>query len=141
MRSALLAALAAICSGCAMTPQELATRSTGSLCVSYARAILNSNRGAWLEEVYRRGETCAPYATEMVIAARESQQTLNSLNTQLGVPASPVAAPAGRTITAFLRTSREEGMNRICVYDALGSPYVITLKAAQICPVSTQVQR
>lgn len=38
--------------------------------------------------------------------------------------------------TAFLRNSYVSGMNRVCVYDRLGSAYVTTIGAAEICPLS-----
>lgn len=46
-------------------------------------------------------------------------------------PMSPV--PAGPT---FLKGSYVSGASRICTYDRMGSPYVITVGAAEICPFS-----
>lgn len=40
---------------------------------------------------------------------------------------------------AFFKYSYVDGMNRICVYDHLGSKYIITIPAAQICPVNINV--
>jgi hypothetical protein len=45
-------------------------------------------------------------------------------------------ANGGPVGTGFLKRQYVEGMSRICVYDKLGSPYVITLGAAQLCPIS-----
>lgn len=38
--------------------------------------------------------------------------------------------------TAFLRSDYVNGTARVCTYDRMGSPYVMTVSAAQICPVS-----
>lgn len=40
---------------------------------------------------------------------------------------------------AFFKYSYVSGMNRICVYDHLGSQHVITIPAAQVCPVNIRV--
>lgn len=41
--------------------------------------------------------------------------------------------------TAFLKYSYVSGMNRICVYDLLGSKYVMTIGAVELCPLSVRV--
>jgi len=46
------------------------------------------------------------------------------------------AAEAG---TAFFKYEIEAGMNKICVYDYLGSDYAITIKAYKLCPMTIQV--
>ena len=45
----------------------------------------------------------------------------------------PVQSPS---VVAFLKSSYISGMNRICVYDRLGSQYVMTLRAVDICPLT-----
>jgi hypothetical protein len=40
---------------------------------------------------------------------------------------------------AFLQHHYISGMNRICVYDYLGSQYHITIKSHQLCPLTIQV--
>jgi len=37
---------------------------------------------------------------------------------------------------AFLKYSYVSGMNRICVYDDLGSTVMITIKSYELCPLS-----
>lgn len=41
--------------------------------------------------------------------------------------------------TAFLKYERVSGMNKICVYDHLGSDVAITIKAYQLCPLTIDV--
>jgi len=41
--------------------------------------------------------------------------------------------------TAFLKRQYVSGMNRICIYDHLGSEVAITLRATDICPVTIQI--
>ena len=42
----------------------------------------------------------------------------------------------GATGTAFLRSNYVSGMNRICRYDRMGSEFVLTIGAAEMCPIS-----
>jgi len=46
------------------------------------------------------------------------------------------AAYAG---VAFLKYERISGMNKICVYDHLGSDVAITIKSYQLCPLTIDV--
>ena len=41
--------------------------------------------------------------------------------------------------TAFLVSQYVDGLSRICIYNHLGSEYIITIKAYQVCPVTIQV--
>jgi len=40
---------------------------------------------------------------------------------------------------AFLKYERISGMNKICVYDHLGSDVAITIKSYQLCPLTIDV--
>lgn len=46
------------------------------------------------------------------------------------------AATAG---TAFFVRDYVSGMNRICIYNYMGSQVAITIQAYQVCPVTIQV--
>lgn len=46
------------------------------------------------------------------------------------------AANAG---TAFFKYEMDAGMNKICVYEYLGSEYAITIRAYKMCPLSIQI--
>ena len=120
-----------------MTPQELAATPTGSLCVAYARAILNGNRDAWLDEVYRRGQTCAPYANEMAIVAAQSQASLNAINARYAPPAA-MRAPGPMAATGFFQGSTVAGPSRFCRYDVVGRVHIVTISAAQLCAATIQ---
>ncbi|QFT57148.1 hypothetical protein [Microbulbifer sp. THAF38] len=41
--------------------------------------------------------------------------------------------------TAFLKRNYISGLNRICVYDHLGSEVIITIKSTEICKVTVQI--
>lgn len=41
--------------------------------------------------------------------------------------------------TAFFKYERVTGMTKQCVYDYLGSEYVITIRAYEICPITIEV--
>jgi len=47
-----------------------------------------------------------------------------------------ISAMAG---TAFLKYERTSGLNKICVYDHLGSEVAITVKSYQLCPLTINV--
>jgi hypothetical protein len=56
-----------------------------------------------------------------------------------GFVVAALASTTAMAAVAFLKHHYVSGMNRICVYDHLGSQYVTTIPAAQICPVSIRV--
>ena len=37
---------------------------------------------------------------------------------------------------AFFKGQTVEGLSRICTYEGIGGPYVITIRAAEMCPLS-----
>ena len=41
--------------------------------------------------------------------------------------------------TAFLKGEYISGMNKICLYDHLGSTVAITIRSVQLCPLTIQV--
>jgi len=41
--------------------------------------------------------------------------------------------------TAFLKGEYISGMNKICLYDHLGSTVAITISSVQLCPLTIQV--
>ena len=41
--------------------------------------------------------------------------------------------------TAFFKYEYTSGMNKICVYDYLGSDVVITIQSTRLCPLSINV--
>ena len=41
--------------------------------------------------------------------------------------------------TAFFKYERTSGMNKICVYDHLGSDVAITVRSYEICPMTINV--
>lgn len=122
-------------SGCVSVSEKIAmapTLSSYSLCEKLATATLadNSVREAWAMELQRRGENCSQYGG--TIAARQaSDAQLMQLSNQLQQPRATQAPAIG-----FLRNSYVSGMNRICVYDRLGSQVVTTIPAAAICPLN-----
>jgi hypothetical protein len=64
------------------------------------------------------------------------QRLLNAsqiMNASTGASESSYGGAGG---TAFLKKSYVSGMNRICVYDRLGSAYVTTIGATDICPLT-----
>jgi hypothetical protein len=48
-------------------------------------------------------------------------------------------AAAAHACTAFFKYERTSGMNKICVYNHLGSDYAITVSNISLCPLNIQV--
>jgi len=42
--------------------------------------------------------------------------------------------------TAFYTGERVTGLTKLCYYDAMGSPYSITVRSTQLCPMSIQAR-
>ena len=40
---------------------------------------------------------------------------------------------------AFYKSDYTSGLNKICIYDHLGSEHAVTIKNYQVCPVSVRV--
>jgi len=38
--------------------------------------------------------------------------------------------------TGFLKGERTSGMNKICIYDVLGSTYTLNVKSTDFCPLT-----
>lgn len=51
-----------------------------------------------------------------------------------------LASTAAMAGTAFYTGEKISGMNKICYYDYLGSEYVKTIRATEICPTSIRVR-
>ena len=51
-----------------------------------------------------------------------------------------VFVPQAESCTAFLDYDYVEGNSRICVYDHLGDPYIITKKSYEICPITVRAR-
>jgi ABC-type spermidine/putrescine transport system permease subunit II len=49
-----------------------------------------------------------------------------------------IATPA-QAGTAFYKREYISGMNKICIYDHLGSEVAITIRATSLCPLSIDV--
>lgn len=65
------------------------------------------------------------------------QQRLLNASRIMNQGSSPVSHGGGSAGgTAFLRSSYVSGMNRVCQYNRMGSAYVITIGAAEMCPIS-----
>jgi len=45
---------------------------------------------------------------------------------------------AALSVTCFLKHEYISGMNKICVYDMLGSDVAITIKSYQLCPLTIE---
>lgn len=49
----------------------------------------------------------------------------------------PVAQ--SRSATGLFKSEQASGLNKICLYEVLGSPYTINVGAAEICPLTIDV--
>ncbi len=46
-----------------------------------------------------------------------------------------IPSDSGISGTGYLQGSQVSGLNRICLYDLMGSAYAHTMRATRICPV------
>jgi hypothetical protein len=59
------------------------------------------------------------------------QRTLSNVGQQMATPPS-----SGNGFTGYLKSSYVSGTSRVCSYDKGGSPYVMTIGVASMCPIS-----
>jgi hypothetical protein len=52
------------------------------------------------------------------------------------MPHSNVQGISSTSATGYLKSQYTSGVSRICTYDRMGSPYVMTLGVTDICPIS-----
>jgi len=45
-------------------------------------------------------------------------------------------SPANAAVTCFKKTEYTSGLNKICIYNCLGSEAAITIGATQLCPLT-----
>ena len=155
MRSSICSTLVVISvfvvSGCAAmygTPAERAAKASAmssyQLCEKLAVATLAPDeiRATWARELDSRNETCQAYAG--LLQARQQQNQALMLQglklMQQGQPrplyTSPPVGGGSAVGMAFLKGQYVSGVNRICMYDRLGSAVSITVSSTQICPLS-----
>lgn len=126
----LVSAIAGFLAGCANSPlmiahmdaQEIRTVSNEDLCRTYTthHGTFAGDSYTVRQEVKRRGIDCGiPGSLRL-----------------LSVPASTYGGvPAGGG-TGFLKHDYVSGLNRICVYDQVGSEVAVTVGAADVCPLT-----
>ena len=51
-----------------------------------------------------------------------------------------VVASAAFAGTAFLKSEKTSGFNKICFYDHVGSEVAITIKSTDLCPLTIEVK-
>ena len=99
-------------------------------------------REEWAMELQRRSENCSQYSAA-INAAVQNQANLNALSQSLLESSRPYTLGNSNTNSssevfgsAYLQNNYVSGMNRICVYNNMGSTYTKTVKASQLCPMS-----
>ena len=128
------------------TPQERAIKNSRmsdyGLCEKLGVAVLAPAeiREEWAMEVQRRNVNCNQYAG-MINSQRQANQQLMNQGLQLMEQSQPYTLgnnnSNGKVFgSAFYKRSYVSGMNRICVYDNMGSDYTTTVGAAELCPMS-----
>ena len=118
--------------------------SSFKLCKDLAIATLapESIREEWAIELQRRNENCSQYSAS-INNAIQSQANLNRLSQSLLESSKPYTLGSSNSNsthnivgTAFLKNSYVSGMNRVCIYNNMGSTYTYTVKASRMCPAS-----
>jgi hypothetical protein len=67
-----------------------------------------------------------------------ASQALINLGAQIATQPQPRAPNYGgnATGTAFYQREYTQGLNKVCVYDRMGSVYTITVGATDLCPLT-----
>tara|TARA_X000000950_G_C13475561_1_gene481612 strand:- start:93 stop:494 length:402 start_codon:yes stop_codon:yes gene_type:complete len=129
------------------TPQERAQKNSRlsdyTLCENMVIATLAPQqiREEWATELQKRQTNCNQFAAQLN-ARVQSQRNNLALSQQLLEQSQP------RTYDSFNNSSSDyfgsaiykrsyvSGMNRICIYDNMGSDYTTTIGAAEMCPLN-----
>lgn len=53
----------------------------------------------------------------------------------------PTISTSESTVTAFFVKEYISRINKICIYNLLGSEYIITIKNTELCPLTIKVKR
>jgi len=134
-------------SGCFKTVADYQNTPSVKLCMDY---LVHGHKplyfeGRTIEKVLaQRGENCSQYAgaaTQLRIQDERSSQALGAMGTQLLKNSGPTPNPnnsygSGGAATAFKTGETTKGFNKICMYDQMGSPVVITIGATELCPLT-----
>jgi hypothetical protein len=132
-------------SGCADTPfvitgmnsERIKQVPNDALCNTYQfNGFYAGDTYTVREEVRRRGIDCGMPGSSRPSNAADSLmliQTGTQLMQQGRRQPNPVDNPTAPA--AFLRNSYVSGLNRICLYDRLGSQVAVTIPATAICPL------
>ena len=136
----LLPATLFLLAGCAKPPGYYAKQSSVELCMDYLTLpSANINQSARAAELARRGEDCSVYsgaASARNKANANFERTLRSMSQQQGYGSNNYNTNSNNNIVCHKKREWTSGMNKNCVYNCLGSEYVQTVGAAQICPIS-----
>lgn len=148
-----LACVLPLLTGCVSVQEQVAAAPTLSSYTLCEAVVVNLNaapvvREAWARELHRRGENCRQHLPTIqarmqarATAEAEHQKRLEDIDRYLAAQKAQQAAqqaanPPPQQATAFYKRDYISGVNRICVYDRLGSQYVVTIAVTQICPLT-----
>jgi hypothetical protein len=132
-----------VLSGCAgsplhtssLSPHQLTQLDNYTLCKGATPREAYYPAQSVLNEVQRRGLNCSSVYTYGGTAHLDAAAAALGAMSRQGQQRS--ITPGGRAQgTAFLRSQSISGLNRICVYDRMGSAYVMTIAASEVCPLS-----
>lgn len=134
--------------GCATeapyTPAEVATFESWRLCymaLDFTGYSATSTARARDELRRRRCDCTAEWPRVQIEIARDQveesrrAQALSAAAAYFGAMGRPSVATPARP-TGFLKRQYQSGMNRVCVYDELGSERAVTVGATELCPLS-----
>lgn len=132
----IMAAALSLLSGCATSP-EVAALEDDATCAGWGAAAGSPDYAACRAALTAKRSADTARANQRFFAAMGAMQAVGG---NASAPArSPVSfdAPPIRT-TCFSKGERVSGMNKLCVYDCLGSAHVVTQSAVSLCPLTVQ---
>lgn len=130
MTKLILLLLALPLSGCAAQMMETASQE----CAAFGLAVGSGEYASCVERRFAAQQEAFQSAVAQQSAIQQQAADDNNaiLQSQMEFNRTSITPPVRPR--GFLKGSYVNGLNRICVYDDLGSEYVLTVGSSQLCP-------
>ena len=116
---------------------KLAALAAATLLGGCAQQIFNAAQKDCAAFGFRPGSTEFAQCTQDRYGARQAQIQNSAARLQsAGVAMNGTSAPQSGQPVAFLTGQFVEGQSRVCTYNRMGSPFAMTVGAADVCPIS-----
>lgn len=109
-------------------------------CARFGFALGSAEHSSCMQESYGRQQAQLQDYLAAQQAAQQQQNATNAalMQSMMQRPAGPDASgyqASNIELYGIYQSSYIDGLNRICVYDKMGSRYVLTVASHQLCPI------